>query len=73
MRLPNRIAIGLLLSLGCLFASGNIWFAAVRSTIPRTLHSLVVHKEIRREKHPGRDDVYLVELEHGQRIQVDFP
>jgi hypothetical protein len=45
--------------------------AARRSTIPLQLHSRVVRQEVRKEKHPGRDDVFLLFLEAGQLLQVD--
>lgn len=54
-------------------ALGNLWFAAERSTIPRALDGSVVHREIRREKHRGIDDVYLLTFDNGTVIQVDEP
>jgi hypothetical protein len=65
-------AAGLLL-LAVLLAATNVWIAADRSTIPREIHSLVQRTEIRKEKHPGQDDVYLLVLKPTQVLQVDGP
>jgi hypothetical protein len=60
-----------LLVLAITLAAGNLWVAASRSTIPMRLEDIVDDKEIRREKHPGRDDVYLLCFQSGQTLQVD--
>jgi hypothetical protein len=59
----------LVLALG--ITTGNVWIAAARSTIPVQLEEEIANKEMRREKHPGRDDVYLLRLESGKTLQVD--
>ena len=71
MRWRKVIPIILLFALGALLAGANTWITAVRSTIPLTLDAKVVSKEIRREKHEGKDDVCLLELEGLGQIQVD--
>lgn len=43
----------------------------MRSTIPIELDARVVTKERRPEKHRGIDDVYLLDLAGGGRLQVD--
>lgn len=63
----------ILLALGALLAGGNLWFAAQRSTIPLQLDVRVLRKEVRREKHPGRDDVLLLHLDPPRVLQVDRP
>jgi hypothetical protein len=64
------VFIGLMM-MAVLFAAGNAWFAAARSTIPLSLDAVVKAKEARHEKHPPRDDVYLLALGESQSIQVD--
>lgn len=63
-------AIALLLA-GHALAAANLWFAAVRSTIPIALDAIVLTKERRPEKHRGIDDVYLLRLSGGRVLQVD--
>lgn len=65
------LSILTLLILGVSFAGANLWFAAERSTIPLELHGDVTQKQRLIEKTPGVDDVYIVTLDSGQRIQVD--
>lgn len=49
---------------------GNLWFTLVRSTIPLELDGKVEAVEVLTEKHPGLDDVYIVQI--GDReIHVD--
>ena len=67
----KAIPIILLFALGALLAGANTWFTAARSTIPLTLDTKVLSKEIRREKHEGKDDVCLLELAGLGQIQVD--
>lgn len=62
-----------LIILAVSFAGVNIWFAAARSTIPLELHGHVTHTQRLIEKKPDVDDVYLVTLDSGRRIQVDGP
>ena len=71
MRWHKTISIFLLFSLAALLATANIWFTAARSTIPLALDTTVLSKEVRREKHEGKDDVFLLELEGLGQIQVD--
>jgi hypothetical protein len=61
----------MLLILGVSFAGANLWFAAARSTIPLELHGTVTRKQRLIEKTPGVDDVHIVTLDSGRRIQVD--
>ena len=61
----------LLFLLGTVLAVANFWFAAARSTIPLHLDDQIVGRQQRREKHPGKDDVYLLDLRHQGVIQVD--
>ena len=69
--LPRSLSVVVLLLLGILFAGGNVWFAAVRSTIPLELEGNVTHKRRLMEKTPGIDDVHLVTIDARRRIQVD--
>ncbi|MCI0629533.1 MAG: hypothetical protein L0Y44_02635 [Phycisphaerales bacterium] len=62
-----------LLALGAFLAAANLYETAARSTIPLELDSVIRSKEIRREKHPGRDDVHLLRLETGRVLHVDPP
>ncbi len=71
MRWHKAISISLLFSLAALLAVANIWYTAARSTIPLALDTTVLNKEVRREKHAGKDDVFLLELEGLGQIQVD--
>lgn len=68
---PKLLSSGSLVLLACLLAAANIWFAAARSTIPLRLSDKILGKEIRREKHQGRDDVHLLHLERRGQVQVD--
>lgn len=70
---PKSIAAVLLLTLGLGLAGANVWFTAARSTIPLRLEGTVTNTEVRREKHPGRDDVFLIKLQSQPAIQVDEP
>lgn len=65
------IPIVLLFALAAVLAGANTWFTAARSTIPLALDTEVLSKEIRREKHEGKDDVCLFELAGLGQIQVD--
>ena len=67
----RKWTLGFLLVLAVLLAGGNVWFAAARSTIPLALDAVVVDKEVRHEKHPPRDDVWLIRLDQRGVIQVD--
>jgi hypothetical protein len=61
----------LLVCLGLVLAAYNVWCAAKRSTIPLQLNSHVLSKEVKKEKHPGRDDVCLLHMEGGRVLHVD--
>jgi hypothetical protein len=61
----------LLLVIGLGLAIANVWFTAARSTIPLDLNGMVTSMELRREKHPGRDDVFLLKLHSSPEFQVD--
>ena len=56
---------------GIVLAVSNLWFTAVRSTIPLSIDDRIVSKQKRLEKLPGVDDVYLLTLTQGRTIQVD--
>lgn len=65
------VTILLLFALAAILAGGNIWFTAARSTIPLALDTRVLGKEVRREKHEGKDDVYMLQLDGLGAMQVD--
>ncbi len=52
------------------FALCNVWATFSRSLIPTTIEGPVERVEVRREKHPGVDDVWLVHV-GGRRLHVD--
>ena len=62
-----RIVIGILLVVLC---AGNLIETFRRSAIPLRLGGAVDTIEVRREKHPGVDDVYLLWMQ-GRGIHVD--
>ncbi len=68
MRLLNS---SLLLVIFVALAAGNFLITAQRSLIPLDLDAEVLGLEMRREKHPGKDDVYLVSLSGLGTIQID--
>ena len=68
MRSLNLLALGLLFVALCI---GNLMITADRSLIPRSLDAAVLHTEIKREKHPGLDDVHFLKLSDGQTLHVD--
>ena len=67
-----RFTKAALLALALLFSAMGLATAARRSLIPTAVHGRVTNIEVRREKHPGRDDVYLVAVEGRSRV-VDRP
>ena len=71
MRLHRFSAMATLFLLGGVLAVANIWFAAARSTIPLRLDGEVIGMRQLREKHSGKDDVYLLDLHQQGVIQVD--
>lgn len=72
MHLPRAYSLGILLLMGLALAQANLWFAAVRTTIPLHLDGQVAEKERRLEKKPGVDDVCLVTLDDGTSFQVEI-
>ena len=71
MRSPRFWSVVALLALGGAFAGGNLWFTTERSTIPLGLSGTIITKQRRAEKWRGVDDVYLLVLDSGRRVQVD--
>jgi len=71
MRSHRFSALATLFLLGGVLAAANLWFAAARSTIPLRLDDEVVGMRKLREKHPGKDDVYLLDLSQQGVVQVD--
>jgi hypothetical protein len=65
------LALSLLFVTALAFSAGNLWFAAARSTIPLALNGLVLEKRTLPEKHPGLDDVLMLDLSANRTIQVD--
>lgn len=65
------MSLVVLLALGVAFAGGNLGYTAARSTIPLELSGTVVSKQRKAEKWRGVDDVYLLVLDSGRRVQVD--
>ena len=68
---PRSFSIPALLLLGVLFAGGNLWFTAARSTIPLRVSGTVTHKQRLIEKTPGVDDVYIMTLDGKRPFQID--
>ena len=68
---PKAISILLLFALAALLAGVNTWHTAARSTIPLALDAEVLGKEVRSEKHPGKDDVHLLWLAGRGALHVD--
>lgn len=73
MRWHKATIGGLLVVIGIVLAGANIWVVAARSTIPLAIDSQVLDLELRREKHPGKDDVCLIYLRDGRTLHVDKP
>ena len=71
MRWLNAFNLVGLLLIATALAAWNIWISAERSTIPLALDANVASLEVRREKHPGKDDVYLLQLEPPRSLVVD--
>jgi hypothetical protein len=70
MRSPSRAA-AVLLTIGVAFALLAVGATISRSLIPHRIDATVADIEVRREKHPGIDDVWLVHLDDGRRIHAD--
>lgn len=63
MRSPDaerRTAVVLLLAMAFIFSELGAWSLAERSTIPISLDGTITDIEVRSEKHPGVDDVWIV-------------
>lgn len=71
MRWRNSFNLVLLLLIAGLLAAGNLWFTARRSLIPVGVNGELTHLETRREKHPGHDDVFLIQVDRGPLQPVD--
>ena len=71
MRSHRFSAMATLFLLGGVLAAANVWFAAARSTIPLQLDDELVAMRQLGEKHPGKDDVYLLDLSQQGVVQVD--
>ena len=67
----QRAAAVALFLLGAALMTGNLWYTAARSTIPLAFDARVASREVRHEKHPGSDDVYLLRFEDGRTLHVD--
>lgn len=51
-----------------LLAVANLWVTFARSLIPNEIHGMAVGLEVRREKHPGVDDVFILHLDEGDFV-----
>jgi allantoicase len=51
-----------------LLAVANLWVTFARSLIPHEIHGMAVGLEVRREKHPGVDDVFILHLDEGDFV-----
>lgn len=60
-----------LVATGVVFAASGAWSLVARSTIPAALDGTVTAVEVRHEKHPGVDDVWLVSVDRGALVHVD--
>ncbi|WP_243059398.1 hypothetical protein [Nocardioides sp. SR21] len=56
---------------GVLFAALAAWTLVARSTIPAELDGTVTGIELRHEKHPGVDDVWMISVDDGDLRHVD--
>ena len=68
---PKSISILAILLLGVLFAGGNLWFTAARSTIPLRMSGTITRKQRLIEKTPGVDDVFIITLGGNRQFQID--
>jgi len=60
-----------LVATGVLFAALAAWALVERSAIPTELNGTVTTLELRHEKHPGVDDVWMVSIDDGDHRHVD--
>lgn len=63
----RRTVVVILVTLAALFAALAAWSLAARSTIPLPLDGTVTQVEVREEKHPGVDDVWMVYIDGDPR------
>jgi hypothetical protein len=69
--LPSpKAAVVILVAVALALAIGNSYETFRRSTIPLGIEGSVESLEVRREKHPGVDDVHLLVVQ-GKTIHVD--
>ncbi len=68
---PKNVVVAGLVIMAAGFAFANVWFSAARSTIPIAIDGIASFKEMRLEKHPGVDDVYLLTIDGERVLQVD--
>lgn len=73
MHLRNTLWVTGCVLIGIVLCAENAWVTASRSLIPRSINNVLVGKELRREKHQGIDDVYLLTLDNGAVLEVDQP
>ena len=59
----HRVALALIAAVVVAFAAAGTWALVARSTIPVAIDAEVTSVEVRGEKHPGVDDVWLVGLD----------
>lgn len=72
MRSPSGISAAALVLLAVAFVALNVAATFHRSLIPIAVDGTVTGIEVRREKHPGIDDVWLVTI-GDRRLHVDAP
>ena len=65
-----RLALALVAATVVVFAGVGAWSAWARSSIPMAIDAEVTSLEVRTEKHPGVDDVWLVGLD-GETHHLD--
>lgn len=66
MHFARRTAAVILVLLGIGFAMANVWVTAARSLIPLELDGQVLRVETRLEKHPGLDDVHVMQIQESR-------
>lgn len=67
----HRTALLGLLGIGFLLCASNVWIAARRSLIPLEVDAVIHAKDLRAEKHPGVDDVCMLNMGDKGWYQVD--
>jgi hypothetical protein len=71
MRLHKLGSALILLGIAAAMAVCNLGAVARRSAIPLALAEQIATKEVRREKHAGKDDVCLLHFASGRSLHVD--